>query len=217
MITKEPCIVLLLLCCIVNADKLRLLPSSGCFAHTDCPANSYCDYQTSPYSCAPAACVHAGDCPGSTCTAGRCIVPGINDGGSTNNNTDGPCRSNFDCAVTYKCNFFNLTCEPQPINCSSDSDCGQGYYCDFSSNSTCQPLADGDCFNDGDCTPPEYCYRRAHGRWGFCEFRCASHSDCGINEHCYYDPFFYSCVANDCNHDGDCYGNSTCMFSRCTT
>ena len=77
MTKKYICVtVLFLIISLTQAAKLRLLSGStiACSTHNDCPNNSYCDYQTSPYSCAPSPCVHDGDCPNSTCQAGKCLV-----------------------------------------------------------------------------------------------------------------------------------------------
>ena len=48
-----------------------------CGVDADCFLNEHCNFDTTPNSCHPNPCDHAGDCPNSTCTNGFCEVQGI--------------------------------------------------------------------------------------------------------------------------------------------
>jgi hypothetical protein len=200
-----------------QADTLRQLQGSAivCASHNDCPSNAYCDYLTNPYSCTPRACVGSHDCAGSTCEAGLCVVPGINGNNSTNYTCSWSGYFPQYCPVGFVCNLTTSECTLQPDNCTGDSQCGQGYFCNF--NGQCQLLAKGDCFNNGDCSRPQECYRRGNFRWGGCLLRCCSHYQCGLTEFCFFDPFFHRCIEQPCTSNDDCYigSNTTCQNGYC--
>jgi hypothetical protein len=172
------------------------------------------------------ACSTDSNCPmGFQCMAG--------DAGPGSSCAASACQSNSDCATGFSC-YENIDCVPGPDassvpgnlcvpqwqgQCTTDSDCGQGYQCDISSQAC-------DCSGTGKSVPPDAgAVSEPCAQAGPPQPHCANDAGCpsfpsicdagssclcwGITRWC------QQVQATSCSVSSDCFAGWTCSSATC--
>lgn len=117
-------------------------PGAECAADEEC-ANGHCDPSNGRCGLLDgAACSYSdSDCQSGNCDdTSRTCAPRLPNGS--------PCESSNECESNY-CNYSTDTCTE---HCYTDEECGEGRYCDWSSNVCLDQKADGGyCEDDNEC------------------------------------------------------------------
>jgi Cys-rich repeat protein len=165
-----------------------------CQSNSDCPTGWVCDLNTN--KCKPQGCTQNADCPqGYYCdlTVNQCkrdtCVPNCTGKCCGGNGCGGTCPNA--CVPGEVCDLGTCLCKLD-VQCISNEDCPQGYYCDLTVNEckevVCTPNCTGKCCGSDGCgsTCPNTCstgYTCDPGSC-LCMPYCTSNSQCGNMQCC---------------------------------
>jgi len=197
--------------CNTDATECKTCTDLPCQSNADCPTGWVCDLNTN--LCKQQECTSDIDCPSgfhcdlfeNVCKRDTC-TPNCT-GKCCGSDTCGGICPNV-CVPGEICDLGTCQCKPD-VQCTSNEDCPQGYYCDLVVNEckevVCTPQCEGKCCGSDGCGST--CSNGCPGGYFcdqgtcLCTSYCTSSSDCGYME---------------CCMDGTCYpaacGNMICGF-----